>query len=146
MFLRGPNQRPSLESAKATPVHLFDETGEPFARYTVYECLGYEISHDSRQYFLSSGIWYQATDNFVATVNSAINSLKRSPVILPGWNGVSSEGEYNRSCCVEKDMLHFDAKNIPFGGGQSKFEFCDFLNTRHKVLFFAKIPTAIQRL
>ena len=140
-FLQGLKQKPSLESAKSTPVHLFDEGGEPFAKHTVYECLGYEVSHDSHQYFLSSGIWYRATDNFVTTVNSAINLLKRSPVALPAWNGVNSEGEYNKSCCVDKDMLHFDAKNIPFGGGQSKFEFCDFLNTRHKVLFFAKIPT-----
>jgi uncharacterized protein (TIGR04141 family) len=38
-------------------------------------------------------------------------------------------------------FLSFDAKNIMFGGGQSKFEFCDILHMKSKTLFFAKIPS-----
>jgi uncharacterized protein (TIGR04141 family) len=141
MFLSKSNRAPSVESAKWTPVHLFDEAGESFERRTVYECLGYELSKDARQCFLSSGIWYEAADDFVVTVNRSINSLKGSSVELPQWDGALSEGEYNKLCCTNKDFLHFDARNIHFGGGQSKFEFCDFMHLKQKTLFFAKIPT-----
>lgn len=57
------------------------------------------------------------------------------------WNPGEKEREYNIRCAQKKGFLFFDAKNIVYGGGQSKFEFCDFLDPKTKTLFFAKIAT-----
>jgi uncharacterized protein (TIGR04141 family) len=38
-------------------------------------------------------------------------------------------------------MLLFDKKIVHYGGGQSKFEFCDFMHLKKRTLFFAKIPS-----
>jgi uncharacterized protein (TIGR04141 family) len=139
-FLRKSRKKPSVSVAKATPVHLFDEDGERLDRSSVYECLTYELAYEGKQYVLSSGVWNKADDDFVKTVNNFIGKIKGSPIVLPAWNGVDDEGPYNKKCCTG-GILHFDAKNIPFGGGRSKFEFCDFMHPTQKVLFFAKIAS-----
>jgi uncharacterized protein (TIGR04141 family) len=59
---------------------------------------------------------------------------------LPAWDGKLTEGQYNLRCGQRAGFLHFDAKNILYGGGQSKFEFCDVLHLPTKTLYFAKIP------
>lgn len=141
LFLNKDGRTPSLITARESPVHLFDTSGDNIERKTVYDCLGYELTHDDRQYVLSSGRWFAATDDFMSTVNKSISALQDSPSPLPAWDGKQSEGEYNAQCCAAGELLHFDAKLIPFGGGQSKFEFCDFMHPKEKILFFAKIPT-----
>ena len=57
------------------------------------------------------------------------------------WNPGESEKDYNIRCAKQKGFLLFDTKSVPYGGGQSKFEFCDFFDPKTKTLFFAKIPT-----
>lgn len=137
-YLKKSGKTPSLSAAKATPIHLFDADGEGIDRSNVYDCLTYELAYDRKQYVLSSGAWHKADDDFVNTVNSFVKKIKGSPIALPAWNGSDDEGPYNKKCCTG-EMLHFDAKNIPFGGGHSKFEFCDFMHPTKKILFFAKI-------
>jgi uncharacterized protein (TIGR04141 family) len=138
--LAGSKESPSLPLAKKTPVYLFDEDGESIERSTVYECLTYELSHERKQYVLSSGVWHRADDDFVKKVNEFVGNIESPPIALPIWNQVDDEGTYNKSCC-DGAMLHFDAKNIPFGGGHSKFEFCDFMHPTERILFFAKIAS-----
>jgi uncharacterized protein (TIGR04141 family) len=140
-FLKKYSKAPSLVTARESPVHLFDSSGDSFDRRSVYDCLGYEITHNGQQYILSSGKWFVAASDFISSVNRSINALKPSPFALPPWDQKQSEGEYNRLCCRSGELLHFDAKLIPFGGPQSKFEFCDFMHPKEKILFFAKIPT-----
>ncbi|PZN31591.1 MAG: hypothetical protein DIU71_09595, partial [Proteobacteria bacterium] len=140
-YLKGRGKKPSLDAARDTPVHMFDAAGDKIERRSLYECLGYELSIDGRQYVLSSGIWYEAENDFVSKVNKAINRIPSPSVRLPTWDRVMSEGEYNRYCCRDGAKLHFDARNLYFGGGKSQFEFCDFLHPRENYLFFAKIPS-----
>jgi uncharacterized protein (TIGR04141 family) len=140
-FLGKKKKAPSLAEAKATPVHLFDETDERIERRSVYECLTHEVTHQRKQYVLSSGIWHHADADFMEQVEDFLRTIKSSPVKLPAWNGTDKEGKYNLDCCRKGDMLHFDAKNIHFGGKQSKFEFCDFMHPTEKMLFFVKIAS-----
>lgn len=133
--------RPSVRSARDTAVHLFDESGDRFTHYTVYDCLTYDLSHDGEQYVLSAGIWYRANIDFVKKVSREINAIESLSYKLPAWDSEETEPDYNRRCCESKDLLHFDAKNIPFAQQGSKFEFCDFMNPRRRILFFAKIAT-----
>jgi uncharacterized protein (TIGR04141 family) len=138
-YLARSKKTPSLAHARSTPVHLFDEGGERIERSSVYQCLTYELSHAGKQYVLSSGVWYEADEKFMQRVDGYIAGMKASPFALPAWNGSEHEGVYNTRCCKGGELLHFDAKNVQYGGGRSKFEFCDFMHPRKKILFFAKI-------
>jgi uncharacterized protein (TIGR04141 family) len=78
---------------------------------------------------------------FVRRTNQAISRIATAGVPLPHWNQVEDEGAYNRRCAVGGTFLHFDAKNIMFGGGQLKFEFCNLLHPQTRTLLFAKIAS-----
>jgi uncharacterized protein (TIGR04141 family) len=134
-------EKPSVANARGTPVHLFDESGDRFHHYTVYECLSYDLYHENEQYVLSAGIWYKADIKFVKQVNRYVDHLKPTSHRLPDRNRSETEPDYNIRCCESGELLHFDAKNVPFAQQGSKFEFCDFMHPRKKILFFAKIPT-----
>jgi uncharacterized protein (TIGR04141 family) len=94
-----------------------------------------------RQYILSSGIWYEVVDEFLKRVNEAISRIEAPKLSLPAWDQKEREADYNRRCGAKPGFLHFDAKNIMYGGGQSKFEFCDVFHPKEKALIFAKIVT-----
>ncbi len=140
-YLRKSNREPSVAAAKDSLVHLMDDSKEPVDKCTAFQCFGYELSVGPRQYILSSGIWYEVAIDFLSKVNKTASKIPPPKIALPAWNGVDSEGEFNLKCGKANGFLGFDAKNLMFGGGQSKFEFCDVLHMKSKTLFFAKIPS-----
>jgi uncharacterized protein (TIGR04141 family) len=140
-FLQKEQRTPSVAEAKRSPIHLMDEFKEEIKVYTAFSCFGYELALNGQQYVLSSGIWYEVVPSFLSKINKTANAIPVPKVNLISWNPAESEGDYNLRCASAKGFLFFDAKNVLFGGGQSKFEFCDFLHLKTKTLFFAKIPS-----
>jgi uncharacterized protein (TIGR04141 family) len=140
-FLEKKRRVPSVSEAKNSPIHLLDESREEMKVSTAFDCFGYELALDGQQYVLSSGIWYEVVPEFMSRINRAVTKIPAPKVTLPAWNQIESEGEYNLRCAQTAAFLHFDAKNILFGGGHSKFEFCDLLHLKGKTLFFAKIAS-----
>jgi uncharacterized protein (TIGR04141 family) len=140
-YLQKEKREPSVAAARASWIHLMDGAKESLSRCTAFQCFGYELPLASKQYILSSGIWYEVAINFLNKINKAASSIPAPQTVLPPWNQVESEGEYNLRCGKAKGFLGFDAKNIMYGGGQSKFEFCDVLHMVSQTLFFAKIAT-----
>lgn len=140
-YLAKNDREPSVEAAKDSWIHLMDEAKEAFDRCTAFQCFGYELAVGGRQYILSSAIWYEVAVDFLNKVNKTASKIPGPKTRLPGWNGVESEGQFNLRCGQLSGFLSFDAKNIMFGGGQSKLEFCDILHMKSKTLFFAKIPS-----
>jgi uncharacterized protein (TIGR04141 family) len=143
-FLKEKNLAPTVAEAKKNRVHMLDEAKEEFTDYFVYDCFGYELTFGGRPYILSSGTWYEVVPDFVAHINKYIAGIKGPTVALPPWNQgnqIEREPEYNRRCGEAPGFLHFDSANVLFGGGQSKFEFCDFLHLNSKTLYFAKIAS-----
>jgi uncharacterized protein (TIGR04141 family) len=132
---------PDLSEAKKTAVHLLDGEKNELGKSSAYDCFGYELAFNQRQYILSSGIWYEVAIDFIAKVNALAKKLRPPKEILPAWDGKLHESAYNLKCGKRASFLHFDAKNIVYGGGQSKFEFCDVLHLGSKTLYFAKIPS-----
>jgi uncharacterized protein (TIGR04141 family) len=139
--IRNKGLVPDLAQSKNTAVHILDKDHEDVGSCSAYECFGYEIAHHGRQYILSSGLWYEIATNFISLVNSNVRALKHPNVLPLAWDGKMNEGQYNLLCGNENGFLSFDAKNIPYGGGQSKVEFCDTLHHNSKTLYFAKIPS-----
>jgi uncharacterized protein (TIGR04141 family) len=130
---------PSVDTAKRFPVHMFDESGTTPRNFTAFECFGYEYSDGNRMYVLSSGVWYEVSNDFVKSINDSLAKISRPPTTLKAWNGSDSESEYNQSCSNHCGFLNCDAKNVFFGGGHSQIEFCDMLDDSTRTLIFAKI-------
>jgi uncharacterized protein (TIGR04141 family) len=119
---------------------MFDEAGSAFETRTVYECLGYEASLSNKAYVLSSGVWYSADAQFTKSIDRTLSQIPPLPYSLPVWDQVVDEDEYNKLCSGgSHGRLLFDRKIVSYGGGRSKFEFCDFMDPAKRILFFAKI-------
>jgi uncharacterized protein (TIGR04141 family) len=131
---------PDLSEAKKTAVHLLDGLKNELGRCSAYDCFGYELALNQRQYILSSGLWYEVAIDFISKVNALARKFPAPKEVLPMWDGKLDEKQYNLKCGGLAGFLHFDAKNILYGGGQSKFELCDVLHLDSKTLYFAKIP------
>lgn len=140
-YLEKHEKEPSVEEAKKSPIHLLDEVKEPVQRYSAFDCFGYELAYGGKQFILSSGMWYEIVAQFIDETNKAADKILPPKTNLVKWKPGESERDYNLRCAEEKGFLFFDGKNVIFGGNQSKFEFCDFLDLKTKTLFFAKIPT-----
>jgi uncharacterized protein (TIGR04141 family) len=140
-YLKAEQKTPSVEEAKASKIHIMDDAKEPVGLHTVFDCFGYELSHGGQQYILSSGNWYEVVKQFINQTNDIANKIDPPKAKLVLWNQGESEREYNLRCAEKRGFLFFDARNVIFGGNQSKFEFCDFLDLKTKTLFFVKIPT-----
>ncbi len=140
-YLDGRALSPSVAEARRTAIHLLsDSTDEPKS-CTVFDCFGCEVSLDSKQFVLSSGVWYEVVPEFLERVNRTVAKIDPPKILLPAWNQVESEGDYNARCCKTAGFVHFDAEKIWFGGGQSQFEFCDIMHPKTQTLLFAKIPS-----
>ena len=120
---------------------MLDHAGDAFEHRTVYECLGYELSHAGQAYVLSSGLWHGAERRFTKGIDSMISALKPSGIRLADWNTTDDEATYNAECCKGTGFVLMDKKLVHYGGQRSKFEFCDFLHVGQRTLFCAKIPT-----
>jgi uncharacterized protein (TIGR04141 family) len=133
---------PTLDLAKSTSVHMFDAAGEIFESRKVYECLGYEVSLNGKPHILSSGVWYAADATFTAEIDTLLGAISAPTFALPVWDGKQREDDYNDKCCVKgSGRLLMDKKLVHYGGAQSKFEFCDFMDIKNRILFFAKHPS-----
>ena len=129
-----------LIEAKKTAVHLLDGEKSELGKCSAYDCFGYEVTLNQRQYILSSGNWYEVATDFISRVNALARRLHPPKELLPAWDRKLDEAQYNLKCGQQIGFMHFDAKNINYGGGQSKFEVCDILHLGSKTLYFTKIP------
>lgn len=141
-YLKRGKRTPTVQEARKTRVHLLDANNDEFSDCSVYECLGYETTVNGKVVILSSGIWYQVAQKFINRINKTASTLEPSKHLLPTWNGTEKEKEYNQRCADSlKELLLFDVKLISFGGGNSRFEFCDLMHSTKRVLYFVKIPS-----
>ena len=132
----------TVAAAKKVPVHLMDDAASEVGKSNIFECFGYEVALNGTQYVLSSGRWYEVVGTFLKRVNRAVTRIPPPKVVLPNWNQQDDEGTYNATCAGSvRSLLLFDKKLVWYGGGQSRFEFCDLLDVRAKRLYFVKVPS-----
>ena len=124
-YLKKKELTVSVTAARNSPVHLLDENKQSLKTWTVYDCFGYETSVANKPFVLSSGTWYEVVPDFLSRIDGTLKEIPTTKSPLPAWDQKEDEGAYNLRCSKLQNWLHFDAKNIMFGGGQSKFEFCD---------------------
>lgn len=110
---------------------------EGYFRYTwpVYKCLYCEAEKDGDTYLLTAGHWYKVATDFVQEVNKSVRNVDRVKLGLPEYDDNTEEG-YNRraAACDPKRLYFMDRKEVMFGGGRSRFEFCDLINTDRDII------------
>jgi uncharacterized protein (TIGR04141 family) len=132
----------NVTTAKTMSVHMMDENVQELGECNVFECFGYEGTINNKPYVLSSGIWFEVVPSFLKRTNDTVKAIPAPTKTLPAWNQKDDEGTYNASCAVaDKSLLHFDKKDVWYGGGQSRFEFCDLMHLSSKRLYFVKVPS-----
>jgi uncharacterized protein (TIGR04141 family) len=94
--------------------------------WSIYECLNCEVDHNGMAFLLSCGRWYRIDQAFVARVNLFVDHVPRFDRQLPIFED-SNEGAYNlRVAAMDPNTFALmDRKEIRYGGGPSKIEFCD---------------------
>ena len=105
-------------------------------QWKAYNCLYCEIEDNDKTFLLTNGKWYQIENDFVKQINNDYQELlnKTSPIQLPEYSH-DNEGAYNSSAASSSNKLFLmDKKNIPYGGGYSKIEFCDLYSTNKELI------------
>lgn len=107
--------------------------------WSVYKCIYAEIDRDKSTYLLNDGRWYEVARDYVTEINNAIHQIPQSKGLrLPNFTDKNEE-EFNRRVNRTDSSTYalMDRKLIPYGGGNSKIEFCD-LFSRHKEIVHVK--------
>jgi uncharacterized protein (TIGR04141 family) len=120
---------------------LLDDDTEEARKANAYQCFGYHLSLQGKEYILSFGVWYEVTGDFLGKINSKVAAIPPPKVQLPDWNKGETEPEYNLRCGQVHGFLSMDVKPVMVGGKHSKLEFCDTLHLQSKTLYFAKIAS-----
>lgn len=93
--------------------------------WAAYKCLYGELEDNGKQFMINNGKWYEINNDFVTRVNNDYNSIQLCTTIFPDYKH-TSEQEYTIDICSKTpNFLCMDRKNISYGGGKSKIEFCD---------------------
>lgn len=103
--------------------------------WNVYKCLYAEVDYNRNSYLLSAGKWYCVSRDFVQEVDSHFANLPRYGIALPEYND-DSEGDYNERVAQENAETYalMDKKNISYGGGPNRIEFCDLYSRERDII------------
>ncbi|MEI7918515.1 MAG: TIGR04141 family sporadically distributed protein [Candidatus Saccharibacteria bacterium] len=108
-------------------------------KWNAYNCLYAEVKLLSDFYTLNNGKWYRIENDFVKKVNEEYHRILDSNVVLPSYKQPdTSENSYNTRAANELNLTLMDAKNITYGGGHSKIEFCDIFDYEKSTLYHVK--------
>lgn len=122
----------TLDWLKGRSIYVCDENGAVVNEWNLYKCINFETdkSPDGRATptsLLTAGKWFNIDANYSATIASEVAQI-------PVYNNYTfpkytkkSEGDYNDAVynSDKANCFLMDRKNIPYGGGRNKIEFCD---------------------
>jgi uncharacterized protein (TIGR04141 family) len=131
----------SLDTFTKKQIFCFSSSTENVIhQWKAYKCLYCEIEENEKTYLLTNGKWYEIQTDFVKQINKEYEELltKTCNLDLPDYKH-ENEGDYNKKVAEnENSLCLMDKKNISYGGGYSKIEFCD-LYSKNKEMIHVKI-------
>jgi len=109
-------------------------------QWKAFNCLYCEMEQNNSTFLLTNGKWYKIATDFVAQVNETYHGLlsKEINLSLPEYNHDNEAGYNEKVAQNMDDICLMDKKNIPYGGGHSKIEFCD-LYSKDKEMIHVKL-------
>lgn len=129
----------SVEILKRKKIFCFDAQNEQIKhQWSAYNCLYCETNDDinEKTYLLSNGKWYEVEKDFSRQVDADYRELRSqiSTFTLPSYQH-ENEKDYNEKIAKnDNQFCCMDRKNISYGGGYSKIEFCDLLTKDKKII------------
>lgn len=137
---RKSTKRIKVDNLRSRRVFAYAPEGERlYSPWSAYQCIYFEVEHNDETYLLSLGRWFRIEKSYVQRVDRYIKGIGGCALDLPEWRPKETEPEYNRRAWKLLDgAVHMDAKNLPYGGGRSKVEFCDIMMKKPKRLIFVK--------
>jgi uncharacterized protein (TIGR04141 family) len=132
----------SVEILKRKKIFCFNAQNDQIKhQWSAYNCLYCETNDDSNEKtcLLSNGKWYEVEKDFSKQVDTDYQELRNqtSSFTLPAYQH-KNENDYNEKIAQnDSQFCCMDRKNISYGGGYSKIEFCDLL-TKDKKLIHVK--------
>lgn len=120
-------------------IYCFDRNGDTIIhQWKAYNCLYSEVKEEktNNTYLLSNGKWYEIEKEFAKQVNDDYQDIKSKKTIieLPNYKN-KDENDYNiETSKVNSELYSMDRKNISYGGGYSKIEFCDLYSKNKKLI------------
>lgn len=134
----------SLDTAAKETIHVVDAaTGYRHSTISAKEAFSLDVTNPNGHFLIFSGKWYRASPNLELKLSHFLSNLPNASQPPPSWNGIDDERTYNlKACIASPQLLHMDARMVYYGGGQSKFEYCDFADTQNKILYFVKNPSS----
>lgn len=130
-----------IESLKKQKVAVLNESNNgEYRKWSAFSCIYAEVDHGNNLYTLNNAKWYCVEKTFVEQINDAYESILDVSEVLPPFIAAmdTSEGSYNTRIAGGLGLTLMDAKNISFGGGHSKIEFCDIFDYKGHILYHVK--------
>jgi uncharacterized protein (TIGR04141 family) len=117
-------------------VHALSSAGDfDLAHWSSFKCLYGEIKYYRKHYLLNGGKWYIIDNDFVKLVNGIYSKIALSKISLLDYDH-DNEGAYNNALANSNSQYQLmDKKEITYGGGKSKIEFCDVFSKTKKMIF-----------
>lgn len=110
----------------------------PKDNWNIYTCLYHEVELNKGTYILNGGKWYKIESYYRDDINRQIDEIPTSNISLPPYSEESDRTEtvYNKRVHKtepEKYAL-MDSVPIMYGGGHSRFEFCDLYSISKQII------------
>lgn len=129
-------QNLNLALLKNKHIKAYDSTsGLVKHEWRAFDCLYCELEDKKakKTYLLSNANWYEIETDFVKEVTKDFKSAI-ADCTLPEYNH-DNENDYNKKLPQsDNNFCCMDCKNISYGGGRSKIEFCDLLGKDKKLV------------
>jgi len=127
----------TIDNIKKQKIISVNNEGNDVNNWSAYNCIYAEIKFNNEQYVLNDGKWFLINDNFKDVIETEYKSIIIDDN-LPEHEPLDKECDYNKKFAESKNFTLMDAKNIPYGGGSSKIEFCDIYDFSSKKLYHIK--------
>jgi uncharacterized protein (TIGR04141 family) len=128
----------SIEELRKQKVETVDSDGNAAGNsWNAYNCIYAEIENENKQYVLNNNKWFMIDRDFKLAVENEYR-LILNPESLPEYQSPEKEDAYNERFAKEKSFTLMDKKNIAYGGGSNKIEFCDIYDFDSKKLYHIK--------
>ena len=118
------NARDAIERFRLIGI---DGDGGEVGRWTYFECLHYETTHEGATFILDGGRWYRIQQSLSDEVNVYVEKLRSSKLKLPKARRSQTEGDYNRMAAEREDLTLVDRKLV-YLEGRSSVEPCDLFS------------------
>lgn len=129
----------SIDILRRKKVFCFSAQSEQVIhQWSAFNCLYCEIRNDSdgKTYILTNGKWYEVENDFSSQIDTDYKNLRdqEKSIYLPPY-AYENENDYNEKVAENNNEFYcMDRKNITYGGGYSRIEFCDLLTNNKKII------------